>query len=314
MNTLQKIDLNLFVVFAAIYQERNLTRAAETLFITQPAVSNALNRLRALYDDELFIRSGKSMVPTPTAEAMIEKVRAALNLMQDSLMANSKTFTPELSSHGISCSMNDLAESMILPRLLKHLKQSAPGMTLSSYYVQRDRLIHELAARRLDFAIDVPLIADPQLRHSQLHEDAYVCAVRKRHPLAKPSLEKQSLAKPSLAKHSLDLSTYLNAKHLHISSRRHGSNTVDLCLQQLGEHRDIRVRLQHYLLAPKILESTDLLWTLPKTLATQLKLHYFPLPFHVPAVEWHLFWHKNTDNDPLQCWLRELITIIATSS
>lgn len=287
---LSQVDLNLFVVFDAIYSEKNLTRAAEVLCITQPAVSNALNRLRKTFDDQLFVRTPDGMMPTPVAENIVSPVREALQLLNMSVQEGDK-FTPETSEKVVACSMNDLGETLILPPIMSHLQRLAPNMTLTSYYVPREDMAKELAAGSLDFAIDVPLMMDNNLCHAPLSGEDYVCAVRRDHPTIK---------------HELSLEQYLAMDHINVSSRRKGQGIVDVALNAMGLKRQVKVRVQHYMVGAKIIASTDFAWTLPIRLARQLDLKILPLPFEVAAINWHLFWHKSADEDHANKWLRNI--------
>lgn len=287
---LSQIDLNLFVVFDAIYSEQNLTRAAEVLCITQPAVSNALNRLRKTFDDQLFVRTPEGMMPTPVAENIVGQVREALQLLTMSVQEGDK-FCPTTSEKIIACSMNDLGEALVLPPIMAHLQRQAPKMTLTSYYVSREDMAKELSSGNLDFAIDVPLVEDKNLCHAPLSGEDYVCAVRKDHPTIKTEL-------------SLD--EYLGLDHIHVSSRRKGMGVAELALNSLGLSRNIKVRVQHYMVGANIVSNTDLAWTLPMRLARQLDLKILPLPFEVAPLNWHLFWHKSADKDQASIWLRNL--------
>ncbi|WP_299973984.1 LysR family transcriptional regulator [uncultured Pseudoteredinibacter sp.] len=287
---LSQVDLNLFVVFDAIYTEKNLTRAAEVLCITQPAVSNALNRLRKTFDDQLFVRTPDGMMPTPVAENIVGRVREALQLLNMSVQEGDK-FSPETSEKVIACSMNDLGETLILPPIMSHLQRLAPKMTLTSYYVPREDMAKELAAGSLDFAIDVPLVVDNNLCHAPLSGEDYVCVVRPDHPAVR---------------NELSLKQYLELGHINVSSRRKGQSIVDHALNGMGMSRNIKVRVQHYMVGAKIVANTDLVWTLPIRLARQLDFKILPLPFDVPALNWHLFWHKSADDDHANKWLRNL--------
>lgn len=287
---LSQIDLNLFVVFDAIYSEQNLTRAAEVLCITQPAVSNALNRLRKTFDDQLFVRTPDGMMPTPVAENIVGQVREALQLLNLSVQEGDK-FCPTSSEKIVACSMNDLGEALILPPIMAHLQRQAPKMSLTSYYVQREDMAKELAAGNLDFAIDVPLVADNNLCHAPLSGEDYVCAVRKDHPVITSELTTEQ---------------YLQLNHIHVSSRRKGMGVAELALSAMGLKRNIKVRVQHYMVAARIVANTDLAWTLPMRLAHQLDLKILPLPFEVASLNWHLFWHKSADKDQVNIWLRNL--------
>jgi DNA-binding transcriptional LysR family regulator len=158
---------------------------------------------------------------------------------------------------------------------------------------RRRETTKELAAGRLDFAVDAPLNTDPQVRHVKMMEDRYVCAMRRGHPLAKDKI-------------SLD--EYLSLTHIQISSRRSGLGYIDLSLGKMGLKRRVALRSQHYLMASTVLQNTDMVITVPERFARRNDLHYMELPVNdVPALETHLYWHESTDQDPANRWMREQI-------
>jgi len=287
---LNKVDLNLFIVFDAIYTEANLTRAGQIVGITQPAVSNALSRLRETFNDPLFVRTAQGMVPTPMAQNIIGPVRNALQLLRVSVQ-ESRIFNPLQANKTFRISMTDLIEAVILPPLFQRLRRQAPAVQIESFLAKRRETTKELAAGRIDFAVDAPLNTDPQVRHVKLLEDRYVCAMRKGHPLAKDKI-------------SLD--DYLSLTHIHISSRRSGLGLVDLALGKMGIQRKIALRSQHYLMASQVMQQTDMAMTVPESFAHRHDLHAVDLPVNdVPAQETHLYWHESTDQDPANRWMRE---------
>ena len=288
---LNKVDLNLFIVFDAIYTEANLTRAGQIIGITQPAVSNALARLRESFNDPLFVRTAQGMVPTPMAQNIISPVRSALALLRVSVQ-ESRTFNPLQANKTYRISMTDLTEAVILPSLFQRLRRQAPSVVIESFLSHRRETTSDLAAGRLDFAVDAPLNTDPQVRHVKLMEDRYVCAMRQGHPLA--------------SKTSLSLDEYLAMTHIHISTRRNGLGEVDLALGKMGLQRKITLRSQHYLMASNVLQQTDMVMTVPERFARRHALHFVPLPLsELPNVETHLYWHESTEQDPANRWMRE---------
>ena len=290
---LNKVDLNLFVVFDAIYTEANLTRAGQIIGITQPAVSNALARLRESFNDPLFVRTAQGMVPTPMAQNIITPVRSALALLRVSVQ-ESRTFNPLQANKTFRISMTDLTEAVVLPPLFQRLRKQAPSVVVESLLSHRRETTSDLAAGRLDFAIDAPLNTDPQVRHVKLMEDRYVCAMRPAHPLA---------GQPSIS-----LDEYLGLTHIHISTRRNGLGQVDLALGKMGLQRKITLRSQHYLMASNVLQHTDMVMTVPERFARRHALHFVALPLNeLPNVETHLYWHESTEQDPANRWMRELL-------
>ena len=292
---LSDVDLNLFVVFDAIYTEGNLTRAGEIIGITQPAVSNSLSRLRTLFDDPLFVRTAEGMVPTPVSQNIIGSVRQALGLISSSVQERD-AFNPLVSEKRFRVSMTDLSQSIVLPYLFSKITHDAPGVSIDCYQVRRRDMNIELASCNLYLAVDILLTPDQQIRQAPLFSHPQVCLVRAEH---------------SLIKDQLDIETYLRLDHIHISSRRGGLGPVDLALGKMGKRRKIALRTQHYLATPELVMRSDLALTVPRVFAdfvvSRLPVKYLQLPFEVPNLETYLYWHESTDQDQSNRWMRELI-------
>jgi DNA-binding transcriptional LysR family regulator len=292
---LSDVDLNLFVVFDAIYTEGNLTRAGEIIGITQPAVSNSLSRLRTLFDDPLFVRTAEGMIPTPVAQNIVGSVRQALGLIRSSVQ-ESELFEPKVSDKRFRVSMTDLSQAMVLPWLFSKIMTDAPMISIDCYHVHRRDMNIELASGNLDLAVDIPLTPDPQIKQAALFSHPHVCVVRKDH---------------ALIKDKLDLNTYLALDHIHISSRRGGLGHVDLALGKMGKKRKISLRTQHYFSTPQLVAGTELALTVPRIFADFMVNHYevkyLDIPFEVPNLESHLYWHESTDKDQANQWMRNMI-------
>lgn len=287
----EKVDLNLFVVFDAIYRERNVTRVAQSLQLTQPAVSNALSRLRSTFDDPLFVRTPGGMAPTPVAHSLVGDIREALSLLRQSVEVTAR-FELQSSEKVFHLGMNDLAESLLLPRLHAVVKLQAPKTAIASYYVSRDAAVGELKAGTTDLLVDAPVVNAKELSHLPLLELPYIVALRPGHPLAGKSF---------------GLDEYLAANHLHVSSRRQGRGQVDIALHGMGLRRRVAMRVQNYLVAARITQQTDLIWTVPSVLVPTLQLESVTLPFSVAPLKWCLYWHRNADNDPANQWMRNVM-------
>jgi len=291
-------DLNLFKVFTAIYQQRNLTRAAESLSVTQPAVSNALNRLRANFNDQLFIRTHQGMTPTPFSESIIERVREALQLLNSSLSIK-EIFDPASSKRKFSISMNDLIEGMLLPKLISRMQEDAPNVSLECVHIKRTELERELAKGSIDLGLDVALNnTSAQLEIHKSESAPLVCIVRKDHPIIKQNLSMQQ---------------YLELKHLVVSTRRKGLSYEDIVLKRLGEKRKIALRIPYYRVATLIVQQTDLALTVPKNLADPREHSIFELPYEISPLSLNLCWHKNTKDDPGIVWLRNIVAELSQS-
>lgn len=287
------MDLNLFRVFDAIYRAGSLTEAAKDLHLTQPAVSNALARLREQFDDPLFERRGRGIAPTPLADSIAADVASALLTLQDSLHRGQQ-FDPATSNRRFVLSMGDPIEFVALPALLRQLRREAPGIHLQSQRLVRDQLDRQLASGEVSIAIDVPQRLDAGVRQQPLLSDELCVVMRRDHELAGPSLS---------------LGQYLQATHVSVSGRSRGTVFEDQALSRQGLQREVALRGQSYYSACHIVAETDLLLTLPRYLATRfqqlLPLHLAEPPMKLPRMELVMVWHSGSDNDEAHQWLRE---------
>ncbi|WP_159819250.1 LysR family transcriptional regulator [Colwellia sp. 20A7] len=288
---LNQLDLNLFLVFEIVYQQRNLTRAAEILNITQPAVSNALARLRDKLNDPLFVRTTAGMTPTPLADNIIGRVREGLQMLHTSA-TEGNVFDPATSNQIFRISMNDITESMVLPWLVERLQRVAPYVGLECHYIARADIERELTAGTLDFAIDIPQVTSNQVCHDTLIKQHSVCVVRHDHPIIGDTLT---------------LDEYLALDHIQVSSRRKGESYDDIALNRLGYKRHVRMRVQHHLVSPLLVELTDMALTIPASIAKKYNLKILELPYELPPVQMNLFWHKRADHDNANLWMRGLL-------
>ncbi len=289
---LKQTDLNLFKAFDVIYTEKNLTKAGQILGITQPAVSNALSRLREMFNDELFIRSSKGMLPTPVAQDIIGDVREALGLMNKTI-SQTDSFEPATSEVTFKISIGDSSEYRLLPILLKELAKEAPNIAVESFLIPRKETPKELSAGNVDFCIDPPVHTDSFLRHQKIYEDDYVLIARKGHPVMK--------------KKKLNMDDYLSLAHMHVSNRKSGIGLVDMALNRLGHSRKISLRSQNFLVAPFVVERSDLVITTTRGFAKHRGLEVMELPFKIDPIVLHLYWHESKDSDPSNKWMRELM-------
>ncbi|MBB3046987.1 DNA-binding transcriptional LysR family regulator [Litorivivens lipolytica] len=292
---INRVDLNLLVVFDAIYSEGGITRAADKLHLTQPAVSHALGRLRDLFDDPLFERDGRLMMPTPKARSLIGTVRRSLRDLQ--IMFNDiERFDPATSERGFTVGMRDLLEVSVLPVLAQRMAKAAPTLKLASVRLDRPNLEAELATGVLDVAIDVLRPVSDDIAYQRTAQDRMVVLARPHH---------------RVVSQGLTLEDYLEQDHIQLSSRRSGQSFEDLELSRLGIQRRIRLRCQNAFAALRIVNETDTLLTLAESyareLAPQFGLKVLPLPFKTTPFDAYLYWHKNVDNDPSNRWLREQI-------
>lgn len=295
---LARIDLNLFVIFNIIYEEQNLTRTAERLHLSQPAVSHALARLREQFNDALFERAGKGMLPTPRAKALIGPVREALAKFETTLSPE-MVFDAARTQRSFTLAARDIIESTALPSLMAKLTQQAPQLQLRSVRVPRRELENALISGKVDLALDVLLPVGPKIEHQQLSTEALVVVMRKNHPLAQ---------------HALSLEQYCAARHVQVSSREAGLGVEDFALTRISRARNVALRCQSYQAALRVIEQTDLLLTLPERFAQSFPaLDVKPLPLALQPLELYLYWPKKAQADPGLTWLKQQVLSVFLS-
>jgi DNA-binding transcriptional LysR family regulator len=296
MMHISRVDLNLFIVFEAIYAEGSVTRASLKLNLTQPAISHALGRLRLMFDDPLFVRQGHLMVSTPLARSIIEPVRHSLRGFEVTLNKLNR-FDPASTEREFTLALRDVLESTVLPPLMVALEQDAPQARVAAVQVDRRELESELQAGTLDCAIDVLLPLGTDVRHARILVDRTLVVARRGHPRLQGGIT---------------LDQYLQEEHVLASSRRKGPGIEDFELSRLGMQRKIRLRCQHYFAACRVVSQTDLILTMPERYARvanqQFDNQLLPLPLEMPAWDVYLYWHANVEDDPANKWLRERLT------
>lgn len=298
---IRKLDLNLLVVLEAIHAEGSLTRAAQRLHLSQPALSHALARLREALDDPLFLRQGNRMVPTPRTQRLMGPLHEALGLIGDAVQEGAR-FDPATARQEFRLGLRDVFEATTLPALLGVIAREAPGVRLASVRADRRELEADLADGRLDIALDVllPLAPDGDIRREPLSRDRLMVVARRGHP--------------GIQGGNLSLRDYLAAGHLLVSSRRRGPGFEDQELARLGHERHIVLRCQHYFAACRVVEGTDCLLTMPAQYAALanagLENVLLEMPVALPPMDVHLYWHESRDNDPANRWLRQRVSAL----
>jgi DNA-binding transcriptional LysR family regulator len=292
---LHQIDLNLLVVFNQLLLERRVSKAAESLGVSQPAVSNSLAKLRRLFGDELFLRTPQGMAPTPFAEQLAEPVGYALAMIHGGINQRSQ-FDPATAQRAVTIGMTDIGEIYFLPALVERLRREAPGLTLSTVRNTAVNLRDELEAGKVDLAIGLL----PQLKagffQRRLFTQRYVCLMRRGH---------------RLDKRRLSLAEFAGAEHLVVVSAGTGHGQVDELLQRQGVQRNVRLTVPHFVGVGHILQGSDLIATVPERLADRL-LEPFGLsrvahPARLPDVAINVFWHAKYHRAPASQWLRQQV-------
>lgn len=289
-NSWIRLDLNLFRVFEAVYTQRSLTQAADTLHLSQSAISHSLRRLREQLGDELFVREGNGVRPTPAALRVWPEIQQALALMRQAI-CKVDDFSPERDVKEIRLGIEDEGETLILPQIIMMIRSHAPQAQVSCVRLERSTLSADLQSGRLDCAIDIAQSTPKEIRHISLSTDELI--VVQRSPVH-PSKD-----------------DYMAAKHVTVTSRRTGRSVEGIQLSKYGIERHIAVRCQRYESACRLVSQTDLLLTMPRVLGELVNQHWhnhlFALPVMLPRLDFHLYWHEHRETDPLNCWIRDVI-------
>jgi DNA-binding transcriptional LysR family regulator len=299
MLNLRDIDLNLLVVFQQLYKERRVSVVAENLNLTQPAVSNALSRLRKMMGDQLFLRTARGMEPTPYASQLAEPIDYALATIRDTLERQLE-FDPAASVRKFTIAMTDLGEIHFLPRLMSRLAELAPGVTISTVRNTAANLSDDLETGRVDLAIGLL----PQLKagffQRHLFRQRYVCIFRQGHVLDKESLSLQD---------------FEAAQHVVVVAGGTGHAIVDEIIEKRDVRRNVRLSVPHFVALGHILSSTDLIATVPERYVREgmapFKLRYLPHPVPLPEFDVNMFWHAKFHKEPGSQWIRNVIADIA---
>lgn len=288
------LDLNLLRVFDAIGRTQNVTLAGEALDLTQPAMSNALGRLRRHFDDHLFVRTPSGMRPTPLGERLAGPVREALALIEATL-ATPVRFDPARSDRLFRISTSDLGETIFLPPMIEAIRRRAPGVRIETRPVPLAAIAAALESGEVDLAMGALAFPGRGVRAHALFREPYVCVLRADHPRVGRGIARRQLE-------TLDYVLVAPSETAH--------KNVELTLNRLGLGARVAVRTPHFMALPGILERTDLVAVLPVRLAELFcrdgRLQAVPFPHPLAEIEIKAFWHERFERDPAIAWLRAL--------
>lgn len=295
MLELHRVDLNLLVVFNHLLVERRVSRVAARLGLTQPAVSNALARLRRLFGDELFLRTPGGMAPTPLAEQLAEPVGVALAMIESGINQR-LTFDPATAERAMTIGMSDIGEIVFLPALVERIRRDAPGVQLSTVRNTAVNLKDEMEAGKVDLAIGLLPQLSAGYFQRRLFRQRYVCLYRRGHRLDRPRAT---------------LADYQACEHLVVVSSGTGHGQVDELLARTGIERRVRLTVPHYVGIGHLLQGSDLVATVPERLAMQLAepfaLAWRAHPVRLPEASINVFWHAKQHRSAANRWLRGLL-------
>ena len=294
MAIFHRIDINLYPLFIAIYEQRSISKAAKILCITQSAASHALQRLRQHLKDDLFVRVSNQMLATPFAEQIYPVIKNALILIQ-SISMQKQSFDPN-SIQTLKVAVHDEIEPIIFPKLVEHFQKLNLIIQFSSIKLDRKTIITDLATQQIDFVIDLEQNLGEKIQFNKLAQDQFVVCTQQK---------------------MMDEAIYLASPHIGVSSRRTGVLVEDIYLNRQQFSRQIFLRCQHYSTALQILtQEPQLILTIPKNILAHLRLaqnlNIFDVPVDLPYINMGMYWRKDLQLNLRHQFLRsEIFKIFA---
>ncbi|MGH8187288.1 MAG: LysR family transcriptional regulator [Steroidobacteraceae bacterium] len=294
-------DLNLLVVFDALLRTRSVTGAARALGMSQPATSAALNRLRKMFGDPLFVRTARGIHPTPYAESMTVPLEAVLDRIRSELLQQ-PTFNPATAERSVTFNMHDIGELVFLPRLLHQLVQLSPGIQVRTVNLPATELEPALRDGDVDLVVGhFPELTSAALFQQRLFAHSFVCIVRADHPEIGAEMTRRQ---------------FLDGWHAIVHPAGHLHDSLEAELKAQGLSRRVRVRIEHYLAVPTVLSQSDLIFTVPYAIGAGLvKLADIKLvrpPFKAKPRPVMQHWHSRFHHDPANRWLRGVVADLFT--
>ena len=290
---IRTIDLNLLVALDVLLDERSVTRAADRLSYSQPAVSGMLKRLRAVFGDPLFVRTQRGLLPTPRALELVGPVKSALAEL-NAVFAPAG-FDPARADTVFSIAATDYAQHAVLAPTVEALRFEAPGIRLAISPADAKTMAEQLETQEIDFAITIPEMAPPHALSRQIFQERYVCAVRKDHP--------------DVGK-TMTIDQFCAFDHVLVSPAGNSfQGPADTALKALGRRRRVVMSVPNFLILPKMLLAENLMALIPERLILDYRdrLKVLPVPFDVPGFSMIAVWHERTRHSPAHRWFRDLM-------
>lgn len=294
---LRGFDLNLLVVLHILLKERSVSKTAERLQLSQPAVSAALNRLRTALKDPILVRDGLQMVPTPRAEQLVEPVQAIVSAIEQTL-ADPQPFDYSSISRTFRIATNDYGAFVLVPFLMNRMQKIAPHLTFEIWDIALD-VETALREGEIDLVIaDAWTLRNCKCRKT-LFSETFTCLVRQNHPRVDTQLT---------------MDDYLQEKHALVSARGRVTGNVDIALSQQNKQRQVQITLPHILAIPAMMAATDMIVTVATRIANRFAVDYhlqtFPPPITLGGFDIAMAWPHRMDNDTAIRWLCDEIAAI----
>jgi DNA-binding transcriptional LysR family regulator len=291
---IKSVDLNLLRAFDVLMNERHVSRAANKLFLSQPATSAVLARLREVFNDPLLVRSGREMIPTERALALADPVRRVLADIGDILQASSE-FDLARSTRTFTIAATEYVAYAVLPYITKQLQTRAPNIRIAFVAPNHETMVRQMESSALDLAVLNEALVPEQLRSSRFAKDEFCVIARQRHPHIKKRLT---------------LDTFCALPHVVISPRTGSfSAQTDEALGAIGRKRFVQLSVPYFSLAAEVVGQSDMIAVYPTKLATNTTRHLQVLkpPIPIPSFSMRLCWHERAQRDPAHQWLRAMM-------
>jgi len=306
LRSLRGIDLNLLVVLDTLGEDPHITKAAQKLHMSQPAVSNALTRLRGIFDDELYVKTRGGMRPTPKALALQKPIRAALQAIQLQVQPEVE-FKPITARHKFSIAANEYAETIVFPMFFQYLEQVAPNIHFDLHPEAESvsSLTERIRLKELDIAIDYIQPKSKELVCEQVFEEDLVVLARKGNPHIKHDSQHPK---------TLSAEIYRSAPHVALHPRSDKGSPTEIILGKKQIQREIKIRASSLMSLPAIAARTDCLCTVPRRVATHAKqtlaLESYELPFDTKKITAYMIYHRDQRHHQAHTWLRQQIAML----
>lgn len=294
MDDLRKLDLNLLVVFEAVYSAGNISHAAKLLGLTQPTISNALSRLREGLDDQLFTRAGRGVEPTPRAMQMIGPVREALQMIKGGVSPNDD-FDPKTTKRNFRMVLLDQLEPVLMPPLIRKI-QDYQSITLETLHVATTPVKEGLSDGSLDIVLSTFVSGVDEIECEEIGTASIVMVARKDHPKINGEIS---------------MKQFQTLGQIALIPKLRAMSSLDEVLRHHGIERHIVYTVNKFWSFPHIIASTDLIAMMPgdfaKCAAQYYPLEIYPAPFDLPRQQIYMTWKKGRNNDTGHRWLRKQI-------
>ncbi len=292
MRDIRTLDLNLLKALDALLDERSVTKAATRLALTQPAVSSMLTRLRDSFDDPLFVRTQRGIIPTPRAQALATPVKRLLEEINQLLQ--SEKFDPTTATNTFTIAATDYALQAIIVPFMSLLHQHAPHARLSVRAIEDERIQTQLETGQIDIALMTPETTPADLHARRLFDERYVCTFRQDHPIIQQPIT---------------LDQFCDANHAIVSYLGGAfRGATDVALEAIGRSRHVSLSISSFLALIQILRTSDLVAVVPEKLVRhETDLCVTEPPLVIPGFTKVAAWHERTHHDPAHQWLRSLL-------